>query len=249
MSYSQLRVKLVVAAGVVGASLLAATFVGCQTSPTSQAQSGPFGQYNGNQFAGAPNGGQPASPFGNSPQMASAGGPATGWNPQSQQAFMNETQRIGSQQNLSAQDVVAMSRSGVPDQQIAMAIQQRGGNLRATPGMNQFLAQNGVNPGVLGQGTAPAGGAGQPGGFPASYGVQVAMNDPQMQMGGGMQSRPVFNQAPASGVMPANYPGAQPEAGQPQTAIGDPSLASPALDQTAAPANGMNGQNWRPMPH
>ena len=59
MSYSQLRVKLVVAAGVVGALLLAATFVGCQTSPTSQAQSGPYGQYNGNQFAGAQNGQAP----------------------------------------------------------------------------------------------------------------------------------------------------------------------------------------------
>src|SRR5580658_1736003 len=104
MSYSQLRVKLVVAAGVVGASLLAATFVGCQTSPTSQTQSGPFGQYNGTQFSGAQN--AQAPPYGGAPQMAATGAPANGWSPQSQQAFMNETQRLGTQQNLSAQDVV-----------------------------------------------------------------------------------------------------------------------------------------------
>jgi pyruvate/2-oxoglutarate dehydrogenase complex dihydrolipoamide acyltransferase (E2) component len=249
MSYSQLRVKLVVAAGVVGASLLAATFVGCQTSPTSQAQNGPFGQYNGNQFAGAPNG-QAPSPYGSSPQMASAGGPVAGWNPQSQQAFMNETQRLGTQQNLTAQDVVAMARSGVPDQQIAMAITQRGENLRATPGMSQFLAQNGVNPAVLGSGAGPAGSVGQPAGFPASYGGQVAANDPQTAFAGSpAQSRPVFSQSQPSGVMPAGYPAAQPEAGQVQTATNDPSLASPSLDQSAAAANGMNGQNWRPMPH
>jgi hypothetical protein len=252
MSYSQLRVNLVVAAGVVGASLLAATFVGCQTSPTSQAQNGPFGQYNGNQFAGAgaPNG-QAASPFGASPQMASTGSPAAGWNPQSQQAFMNETQRLGTQPNLSAQDVVAMSRSGVPDQQIAMAIQQRGGNLQATPGMSQFLAQNGVNPAVLGQGAAPTGGVGQPAGFPNSYrGQQVAVSDPQASMGGGMSQSRVFNQNPAgSGVMPAGYPAAQADASQAQAATNDPSLMTPAFDNSGAAANGMNGQNWRPMPH
>jgi len=247
MSYSQLRVKLVVAAGVVGASLLAATFVGCQSGPPSQAQSGPFGQYNGSQFAGTPNG-QASSPFGSSPQMASAGGPVNGWTPQNQQAFMSETQRLGTQQNLSPQDVVAMSRSGVPDQQIAMAIQQRGANLRATPGMSQFLAQNGVNPGVLGSGAGPAGGVGQPAGLPASYGGQVAMNDPQTSFGGSpAQSRPVFSQSQPSGVMPAGYPAAQPEMGQIQAATTtDPSLASPALDPSAA-ANG--GQSWRPMPH
>jgi hypothetical protein len=248
MSYSQLRVKLVVAAGVVGASLLAATFVGCQSSPTSQAQSGPYGQYNGNQFAGAQNGQAPYG--GGAPQMASAGGPGNGWSPQSQQAFMNETQRLGTQQNLSAQDVVAMSRSGVPDQQIALAIQQRGGNLRATPGMNQFLAQNGVNPAVLGAG--PAGAVGpQPGGaMPPSYGGQVAMNDPQAAFAGNPnQSRPVFSPAPNSGVMPAGYPAAQADPGQVQTAVNDPSQAAPAFDQSAGAANGMNGQSWRPMPH
>ena len=247
MSYSQLRVNLVVAAGVVGASLLAATFVGCQSGPTSQAQTGPYGQYNGNQFAGAPNG-QGATPFGSSPQMASAGGPANGWSPQNQQAFMTETQRLGTQQNLTAQDVVAMQRSGVPDQQIAMAIQQRGANLRATPGMNQYLAQNGVNPAVLGQASGPPVGAGQPAGFPASYGGQVAMNDPQAQFGGSPnQSRPVFNQSQPSGVMPAGYPGAQQDMGQIQAATTtDPSLASPALDPSGA-AGG--GQSWRPMPH
>lgn len=245
MSYSQLRVKLVVAAGVVGASLLAATFVGCQSSPATQAQNGPYGQYNGNQFAGAA-GGQPSSPFSPSQQqMASAGAPATGWTPQSQQAFMNETQRLGSQQNLSAQDVVAMARSGVPDQQIALAIQQRGANLRATPGASQFLAQNGVNPAVLGSGAgSPA--VSQPAGFPASYGGQVAMNDPQTQFGGMNQSRPVFNQTQPSGVMPAGYPTAQPDAGQIQAANADPSLASPALDPSTVAAG---GQSWRPMPH
>ena len=246
MSYSQLRVKLVVAAGVVGASLLAATFVGCQSTPTSQAQSGPYGQYNGSQFAGAPNG-QGASPFGPSQQMAAAGG-LNGWSPQNQQAFMSETQRQGMQQGLSAQDVVAMQRSGVPDGQIAAAIQQRGANLRATPGMSQFLAQNGVNPAVLGQGPGPAMGSGQPAGMPAGYGSQVAMNDPQTQFGGApIQSRPVFNQSQPSGVMPAGYPGAQPEMGQIQAATTtDPSLATPALDPSAA-AGG--GQSWRPMPH
>ncbi len=59
-----------------------------------------------------------------------------------------------------------MQRSGVPDQQIAMAIQQRGANLRATPGMNQYLAQNGVNPAVLGQ--ASRTGWLHPGSLPAS---------------------------------------------------------------------------------
>jgi hypothetical protein len=247
MSYSQLRVKLVVAAGVVGASLLAATFVGCQSSPPTQAQSGPYGQYNGNQFAGAANG-QPSSPFAAAPQMAAAGGPANGWSPQNQQAFVSETQRLGTQQNLSAQDVVAMQRSGVPDQQIAMAIQQRGASLRATPGMSQFLAQNGVNPNVLGQGPGQPAGVGQPAGFPASYGGQVAMNDPQTPFGGSpAQSRPIFNQTQQSGVMPAGYPAAQPDMGQIQGAAAtDPTLASPALDPSTA---GAGGQSWRPMPH
>jgi hypothetical protein len=245
MSQSQLRVKLVVAAGVVGASLLAATFVGCQSSPTSQAQSGPYGQYNGSQFAGAPNGQQP-SPYTASPQMAAAGGPANGWSPQNQQAFMNETQRLGGQQNLNAQDVVAMARSGVPDQQIAVAIQQRGAVLRATPGMSQYLAQNGVNPAVLGVG--PVGGMGQPAGsVPGGYGQQVAMSDPQAAFAGNMnQARPPYNPAQASGVMPTGYPAAQADPGQVQAATSESSLSSPAIDPSGAAAN---GQSWRAMPH
>jgi hypothetical protein len=255
MIQPQLRVKLVVAAGVVGASLLAATFVGCQSSPPSQAQNGPYGQFNGNQFAGAP--GQQSLPYG-APQMAAGGGPANGWTPQNQQAFLNETQRIGAQPNLSAQDVVAMARSGVPDQQIALAIQQRGASLRATPGMSQYLAQNGVNPAVLG-GNAPAmgqpafnqPGMNQPGAFPGAPGMQqVAMNDPQSAFGGNAYSpRPQYASTPASGVTSAVYPGNGTTAGQLQPATYDSSLATPALDQSAAATGGTNGDTWRAMPH
>lgn len=253
MSQPQLRVKFVVAAGVVGASLIAATFVGCQTSPTSQGPSGPYGQYNGNQFSGAANGQQP-SPYGSSPQMASAGGAANGFPPQSQQAFLNETQRLGTQQNLTAQDVVAMSRSGVPDQQIAMAVQQRGAALRATPGASQYLAQNGVNPAVLGMGQA--GNPNQIGAsYPGAYAPQVAMNDQQAAYAANQgQARPMFNSATAS-VMPAGYPQVQAQVqsdpGQVQAANGESTLATPALDPaSAAAANGaMNGQSWRAMPH
>ncbi len=259
MSQSHFRVKLVVAAGVAGASLLGATFVGCQSSPTSQAQSGPYGQYNGgqyannqagnnpyagnplggNQIAGGANG-QQASPYGTPPQMASAAGASNGLAPQSQQAFLNETQRLGTQQNLTAQDVVAMSRSGVPDQQIAMAIQQRGAALRTTPGVSQYLAQYGVNPAVLGLGQAG-------GSYPGAYAPQVAMNDPQAAYGANANpARPPFNPAPASGVTSAVYPTAQADAGQLQSATYESSLTTPALD-TSAPA--ANGPSWRAMPH
>jgi len=267
MSLSQMRVKLVVAAGVVGASLLAATFVGCQSSPPSQAQNGQYGQFNGgqygnnqyssnqpggnqfaaNQYGGGPNG-QQAPSYGSSPQMASAGGAANGFPPQSQQAFLNETQRLGTQQNLNAQDVVAMSRSGVPDQQIALAVQQRGATLRTTPGVNLYLAQNGVNPSVLG--------VGQPGGsFPGAYGAQTAMSDPPTAFGPAANGgRPVFNNAPPSAVTSAayptaGYPTAQSEPGQLQSAGYESSSATPALDASPPTANGaMTGQSWRPIP-
>jgi len=267
MSQPQLRVKLVVAAGVVGASLLAATFVGCQSSPTSQAQSGPYGQYNGgqynggqyannqsgnnpyagnplggNQFAGGATG-QQAPPFGSPPQMAATTGAGNGLPPQNQQAFLNETQRLGTQQNLTAQDVVAMSRSGIPDQQIALAIQQRGAALRTTPGVPQYLSQYGVNPAVLGQSQA--------GSYPGAYAPQVALNDPQAAYGSNANpSRPPFNTAPTSGVTSATYPTAQADAGQLQSAAYESSLATPALDTSASPTNGtMNAPAWRAMPH
>jgi hypothetical protein len=267
MSLSQVRVKLVVAAGVVGASLLAATFVGCQSSPPSQAQNGQYGQFNGgqygsnqpganqpganqysaNQYGGGPNG-QQAPSYGSSPQMASAGGAANGLPPQSQQAFLNETQRLGTQQNLNAQDVVAMARSGVPDQQIAMAVQQRGAALRTTPGVTQYLAQNGVNPAVLGPG--------QPGGSsPGAYGVQTAMSDSPTAFGPTANgARPAFNNAPTSPVTSAayptaGYPAAQADSGPLQSAGYESSLATPALDTSAPTANGaMTGQSWRPIP-
>jgi hypothetical protein len=253
MSLSQLRVKLVVAAGVVGASLLAATFAGCQSSPTSQAQSGPYGQYNGGQYGSNPAGGnqlagmsngQQASPYGSASQMASAGGAANGFPPQNQQAFLNETQRLGTQQNLTLQDVVAMSRSGVPDQQIAMAVQQRGAALRATPGASQYLAQSGVNPAVLG--------VGQPGGpYPGALGAQTAMTDPQNGYGPNPNAgRPMFSNAPASGVTSAVYPTSQAQAGQLQSAGYESSLATPALDTASSTADGSTtGQSWRAMPH
>jgi hypothetical protein len=256
MSLSQVRVKLVVAAGVVGASLLGATFVGCQSDPTSQAQNGQFGnrQFGNNQFANNQPGGNQyaASPFGGAPnggqQMAAAGGAPNGFPPQSQQAFLNETQRLGTQQNLSAQDLVAMSRSGVPDQQIAMAVQQRGAALRTTPGVPQYLAQNGVNPAVLGQGPAA-------GSNPPAFGTQTAMTDPPTSFGspafgqnptGG---RPAFANAPGAGVTAASYPTAQGDATQVQSAGFESTLASPSLDASTPAANGsMTGQAWRPMP-
>jgi hypothetical protein len=262
MSLSQVRVKLVVAAGVVGASLLAATFVGCQSSPTSQAQNGPYGQFNGgqngnsqygsnqpggNQFAANPYGGGPngqqAPSYGSSPQMASAGGTANGFPPQSQQAFLNETQRLGTQQNLNAQDVVAMSRSGVSDQQIAVAVQQRGAALRTTPGVSQYLAQNGVNPAVLGNGQSG-------GSVPSPYGAQTAMNDPPTPFGpNSLGGRPAFTNASPAPVTSAAYPTAQADSGQIQSAGYESSSATPAFDTSAPTANGaMTGQSWRAMP-
>jgi hypothetical protein len=182
MGLSQLRIELVVATGIVGASLIAATLSGCQTDSTSSpGQGGLMSQFNR-----SPNGQQPAaygqqSPYSSANGMAMAQNgamqqnpsmspyagmtPANGMSsvgslspsmsmaqtgyPDNRQAFMTEAQRIGAQQGLSAQDVVAMSRSGMTDQQIALAVSQRGEALRSTPGVGAYLAQNGVNPAVL----------------------------------------------------------------------------------------------------
>jgi hypothetical protein len=143
MSESQLRVKLLVAAGIVGASLLGASFVGCGSMSPSQAST-PFASYNGSPMFNGTNGPQ-APPY---PGPAAAPG-VNGYSQQNRQAFMAEAQRMGTQQNLTPQEVIAMSRSGMPDTQIAIAIQQRGASLKATPGVDQYLAANGVNPAVL----------------------------------------------------------------------------------------------------
>ncbi len=243
MSESQLRVKLLVAAGIVGASLLGASFVGCSTPSNS-----PFASYNGSPMA--PGGGMPGAmgPGGMGPQgmaMGPAAAPGVdGYSQQNRQAFMAETQRMGGQQNLSAQDVVAMSRSGVPDAQIAIAVQQRGAALRATPGADRFLASNGVNPAVLG--TSPAG---MP---PAGYGPQMQMAAAPQQPGyppAGMQ----FAQAgPAPGAGPAVTAGMQQPAGAGpgvdsgvQSAAYQMSGGTPGSDPSAAAGS----QSWRPMSH
>ena len=191
--------------------------------------------------------------------MAAAGGAPNGWTPQNQQAFMNETQRIGSQPNLSAQDVVAMAHSGVPDQQIAMAIQQRGSALRTTPGMSQYLAQNGVNPAVLGDEFAGDGPTGiQPTRHESAGRVSgsrwdAASRHERSAVGTwpAMPIRPGRNMAPlpATGVTSAVYPGTSATAGQLQPATYDSSSATPAFDQSAAATGGTNGDTWRAMPH
>ena len=81
----------------------------------------PFASYNGSPMFNGTNGPQ-AWPY---PGPAAAPG-VNGYSQQNRQAFMAETQRMGAQQNLTPQEVVAMSRSGMPDTQIAIAIQQRG---------------------------------------------------------------------------------------------------------------------------
>jgi hypothetical protein len=236
MSESQLRVKLLVAAGIVGASLLGATFVGCSSAPPSQAST-PFASYNGS----------PMAPGGGMPQAAYAGQPAAapginGYSQQNRQALMAETQRLGTQQNLSAQDVIAMSRSGIPDTQIAIAIQQRGAALRATPGVDHYLASNGVNPAVL-NGPSPAGPypgfGGQAPGAPASMyqtpDMQVAQAGP-MNMGA-----PAMNagmQQPASAS-----PGGEPPV---QSAGYQTPGGTPGYDASGASAA---GQSWRPLAH
>jgi hypothetical protein len=238
MSESQLRVKLLVAAGIVGASLLGASFVGCSTPSNS-----PFASYNGSPMA--PGGGMPGAMGPGGMGMGPAAAPGVdGYSQQNRQAFMAETQRMGGQQNLSAQDVVAMSRSGVPDAQIAIAVQQRGAALRATPNADRYLAANGVNPAVLG--TSPAG---MP---PAGYGPQMQMAAAPQQPGyppAGMQ----FAQAgPGPGAGPAVNAGMQQPAGA--APGGDPGVQSaayqmsggtPGSDTSAA----AGGQSWRPMSH
>lgn len=190
MSLIPLRVELAVITGIATASLLSASFMGCQSSPSNQTPGGQYGQY-----SRGPNG-QPLGSYASTQgQYAGAG---TGMNPAAnptQQAFMAETQRLGGQQNLSAQDVVAMQRSGMSNEQIATAIQQRGGNLKGTPGIPEYLAQNGVNPGVMD-------GVHQPGGSPMpQYGGQ-----PMPQYGGQMMSTGIASGMPAS-MQPGMQPG------------------------------------------
>lgn len=264
MSLSHLRIKLLIAGGIIGASLLSATFTGCQTTSTNpQAQAaGPYGQY------GRGPSGQPTAALGGAPQSP-YGGPATG--PQiggqanNQQAFMAETQRIGAQQNLSAQGVVAMSRSGLSDQQIAMAIQQRGTNLRTTPGVPQYLTQQGVNPTVLFMGAQSTGASPYPGQSPMGQPATMAMaqsspggmpmtgtmpgvNGMPMSgapMGGGM---PAAGGMPASGSMPmaGGMPMAsasQPAMGTFPTAQAEPGAVQGAGYETPAWSQGFEGAN------
>jgi hypothetical protein len=256
MGLSQLRVELVVATGIVGASLIAATFTGCQTDPmggggppsngllgqitrTSNgqpssgypgAQQGAFSPSNGmgmaqngsmqpsgmSPYAGmTPTNGMPSAP-GMSPTMAQGGY-------DNRQSFLTEAQRVGAQQGLSAQDVVAMSRSGMSDQQIAMAIAQRGDTLRSTPGVAGYLAQNGVNPAVL-NGPVPSGGQ-TPMPFPSQMGFPnsnqyAAVQSGAMQSGSSPYAGAQYAAAPpftstqyasqTAGPMPASaaYPGA-----------------------------------------
>jgi hypothetical protein len=234
MGLSQLRVELVVATGIVGASLIAATLSGCQTDTmSSPGQGGLLSQFNR-----GPNGQQPAA-YGQQNPYAAANGtamaqngamqqnpsmspyagmqPANGMSsvgglspstsmaqagyPDNRQAFMTETQRIGAQHGLSAQDIVAMSRSGMTDQQIALAISQRGDTLRSTPGVGAYLAQNGVNPAVLnGPGMSAAS-------YPA-FGAQPFSS----QMGFPASSQPAAPQ-----VAPQQYASAQNASPQYQT--------------------------------
>jgi hypothetical protein len=243
MGLSQLRVELVVATGIIGASLIAATLSGCQTdSMTPPGQGGLLSQFNhtpGGQQAGYPNAQQSPYSSANGMSMAQNGGmpqgqampqgqsmspyagmtptngmsPAGGMSPSmgmaqsgypdNRQAFMSETQRIGAQQGISAQDIVAMSRSGMTDQQIAMAVSQRGDTLRSTPGVGAYLAQNGVNPAVL-NGTAPSAGnypplQGQP--FPSQTGFPTSSQS----------AAPQYTAAQYQAAQPANsqYAGQQ----------------------------------------
>jgi hypothetical protein len=240
MSESQLRVKLFVAAGIVGASLLAASFVGCTSGPPMSSSS-PFASYNGSPMA--PGGGMPGAMAYNGPPAAPG---VSGYSQQNRQALMAETQRIGAQQGLTPQEVVAMSRSGMPDTQIAIAIQQRGGSLKSTPGVEQYLAANGVNPAVLstpggGMPYAPAYAAqqqmasapmGQQSGYPA--GMQFAQAGPPGAGNGGAPMNVAMQQPATTGgdaaVQPAGF----------QSAAGTPGF------DTSAPAG---GQSWRPMAH
>ncbi|HXY34401.1 MAG TPA: hypothetical protein VEI07_09250 [Planctomycetaceae bacterium] len=231
MSESQLRVKLVVAAGIVGASLLGASFVGCSSLGQSQA-SAPFASYNGSPMFNGANGPQ-APPY---PGPAAAPG-VSGYSQQNRQAFMAETQRMGTQQGLTPQDVVAMSRSGVPDTQIAITIQQRGTSLRSTPGVAEYLAANGVNPAVLN-------GTGSAAPFAPAYAAQ-----PQMAAAS-MGQQPGY---PPAGMQFAQAGPSSPGTAAPATAGGDPAVQSAGYQATAGTpgydASTAAGQSWRPMAH
>jgi hypothetical protein len=129
----------------------------------------------------------------------------------------------------------------MPDTQIAIAIQQRGANLRATPGVDRYLAQNGVNPAVL-QGPSPS--AGYPGFAAQAPAAMASTYQPQTA-----QVAQAGNYA-APG-MTAGMP--QPNAGMPgadggvQSAGYQMSGGTPGFDASgtgAAPA-----QSWRPMAH
>ena len=118
---------------------------------------------------------------------------------------------------LSAQDVVAMARSGQSEQQIAMAVQQRGANLRSTPGVSQYLAQNGVNPAVLGVCARPDGRSsrrpdGRTGGRPVSGSLFAAGRDERSAgcfCANANTGRPSYNPAMPNGVTSATYPAAR----------------------------------------
>jgi hypothetical protein len=240
MSESQLRVKLFVAAGIVGASLLAASFVGCTSGPPFQSST-PFASYNGSPMA--PGGGMPGAMAYNGPAAAPG---VNGYSQQNRQALMAEAQRMGTQQGLTPQDVIAMSRQGIPDTQIAVAIQQRGASLKATPGVDQYLASNGVNPAVL-NGPAP----GVP--FAPAYGSQqqvasASMGQQQGYPPAGMQ----FAQAGPPGA--GNVGAPMNAAMQQPAATGGDTAVQPAGYQTPTGAPGYDasaaaGQSWRPMAH
>ena len=245
MTESQLRVKLLVAAGIVGASLLGASFVGCTSTGQAPFQSNsPFASYNGSPMA--PGGGMPGP-------MAAYNGPAaapgvSGYSEQNRQAMMAETQRMGTQQSLTPQTVVAMSRSGVPDTQIAIAIQQRGASLKSMPGVDQYLAANGVNPAVL-NGPSPS----VP--YAPSYPQQQQMaSAPMAQQGyptAGMQFAQAGPPAAGAGGAPVNVAMQQPAAA---ASGADPSVQAAGYQTTAGPSSYdgttvSGGQSWRPMAH
>jgi hypothetical protein len=235
MSESQVRVKLLVAAGIVGASVLGASFAGCSSTGPSAAST-PFASYNGSPMA--PGGGMPGAMY-NGPAAAPG---VNGYSQQNRQALMAETQQMGMQQNLSPQDIVAMSRSGIPDAQIAIAVQQRGGSLKSTPGVEQYLAANGVNPAILnGPTSAP---------YAPGYPAQSPMAQPQMASIGQQPGYPPAGMQFAQAGSPAG--GSGPMNGAMQPGPGTDAGVQSAGYQTAPGAGGYDvstagGQSWRPM--
>jgi hypothetical protein len=219
MNALRLPVRLF-ASAALGASLIA-VLTGCQSSPSNGLQgSGPYGQF------GQAGDGQMASSYGGPAGQppygpGQAGMLAHGGAPSQSQAFLAETQRMRSQP-LAPQDVIAMTRSGVPDQQILAAVQQRGAALRG-PGVPEYLAQQGVSPQVVdalrsGTPAAMMGGprGGSPFASPGTFGSPYAASgqpapggalagDPSMMPGGG---QPAFASAQPAGSYPAgSYPG------------------------------------------